>query len=214
MVASYSRQKGLAWHWRFVRVTLERMADAAKKLATYEDVLAAPRDMIAELVNGELFLSPRPAIKHAVASSKLGGQLVPKFDDGDGGPGGWIILDEPELHLGEHVLVPDLAGWKRTRMANAPDAAYIELEPDWICEVLSPSTAALDRIRKLPVYAAARIPHAWIVDPYARTLEVLGLDASIEPYTWRITESFEGTATVRAQPFDATELHLGRLWGE
>ncbi len=190
------------------------MSGAAKKLATYEDVLAAPANMVAELIGGELVLNPRPGVRHAVASSKIGGQLVPKFDDGDGGPGGWIILDEPELHLDEHVLVPDLAGWKRTRMPTAPDRPFIELSPDWVCEVLSPSTAALDRVRKLPIYASSRVQYAWLVDPVSKTLEVLSLDTSSTPSSWRIAQTFEGSASVAAQPFDAIDLHLGRLWAE
>ncbi len=193
---------------------LVNVSRAAKKVATYQDVLAAPDNTVAELIDGELQLSPRPALRHAMASSKIGGQLVTKFDDGDGGPGGWIILDEPELHLDEHVLVPDLAGWKRTRLAHVPDAAYIELAPDWVCEVISPSTAALDRVRKLPIYGSARVVHVWLVDPLSKTLEVLSLDTSTEPAAWKIVQTFEGSVSVRAQPFEAVELHLGRLWGD
>lgn len=190
------------------------MSGAAKKLATYEDVLSAPANMVAELIAGELVLNPRPGVRHAVASSKIGGQLVPKFDDGDGGPGGWIILDEPELHLNENVLVPDLAGWKRTRMPTPPDQPFIELSPDWICEVLSPSTAALDRVRKLPIYASSGVGHVWLVDPISKTLEVLSLDASTSSPSWRIAQTFEGSAVIAAKPFDVIDLQLGRLWGE
>lgn len=138
--------------------------------------------------------------------------LGPPFHHGDGGPGGWIILDEPELHLGDDVLVPDLAGWRRTRMHEVPEAAYFELAPDWICEVLSPSTAAFDRAEKLPIYANAKVGYTWLIDPKLRTLEVLKLDGNTSPPKRQIAQTFEGDGGVRAEPFEAIELSLGRLW--
>ncbi len=172
--------------------------------------MALADNVVGELVAGELFASPRPAGPHAVAGSALGGSLLPPFHFGDGGPGGWWILFEPELHLGEDVVVPDLAGWRRERMPRAPDGAFIELSPDWIVEVLSPSTARLDRVSKLPLYARAGVPHAWLVDPIARTLEVLKLEHA----RWTVMSAFGGSSVVRAEPFDAIELKLARLWGE
>jgi Uma2 family endonuclease len=177
------------------------------KRATYEDVLNAPENKVAEILDGELFLSPRPASRHAVAASRIGGILAP-FDDGPGGPGGWWILDEPELHFGEHVLVPDMAGWRRERMPAMPDVAFFTLAPDWICEVLSPSTERIDRSRKLRIYAGAGVAHAWLVKPTDRTLEVLRLRDGL----WTIVALWEDTAVVRAEPFEAIELELGRLW--
>jgi Uma2 family endonuclease len=177
------------------------------KRATYEDVLAAPENKVAEILDGELFLSPRPAPRHSVASSRLGGALVP-FEDGQGGPGGWWILDEPELHLGEHVVVPDLGGWRRERMPAIPDAAFFSLAPDWVCEVLSPSTERIDRGRKLKIYAEAGVAHAWFVNPVERTVEVLRLRDG----AWTIVAVCSGSDTVRVEPFDAIELALGRLW--
>ncbi|MDR2154115.1 MAG: Uma2 family endonuclease, partial [Burkholderiaceae bacterium] len=115
------------------------------KPATYEDLCALPPNRVGEIVRGVLYSHPRPASRHARSSSVLGGKLYPRFDEGDGGPGGWWILDEPELHLGDDVLVPDLGGWRRERMPVFPDVAWFDLAPDWICEVLSPSTARLDR---------------------------------------------------------------------
>src|SRR5205809_8041225 len=128
------------------------MADPAKRRATYDDVLAAPEHKVAEIIDGELILSPRPAMPHAAAASALGEELGPPFKRGRGGPGGWMILDEPEIHLGEHVVVPDIGGWRRERLPEVPAAAYLEVAPDWLCEVLSPSTRALDRGQKLRVY--------------------------------------------------------------
>jgi Uma2 family endonuclease len=177
------------------------------KRATYEDVLNAPENKVAEILDGELFLSPRPAPRHAVASSRLGRVLGP-FDEGPGGPGGWWILDEPELHFGEQVVVPDLAGWKRERMPTMPDEAFFTLPPDWVCEVLSPSTERIDRSRKLRIYAEAGVVYAWLVNPVERTLEVLRL----RERAWTIVAVLTGSDVVRAEPFDAIEVGLGDLW--
>lgn len=185
---------------------------AARKRATYQDVLDAPAHHVAEVIDGVLYVHPRPATPHAAASSALGDELGPPFKRGRGGPGGWIILDEPELHLGAEpdILAPDLAGWKRARMPAAPRAAFITLAPDWVCEVLSPSTAATDRAEKLPVYARERVPHVWLVDPLVQTLEVLRLDGD----GYRIAGVWRGEAAVRAEPFEAIELMLGVLWAD
>src|SRR6476646_4505786 len=107
---------------------------------TYADIEALPPNQVGEIVRGVLYANPRPASPHAAAASAVGEELGPPFKRGRGGPGGWVILDEPELHLGEDVLVPDLAGWRRERMPELPRAAFFTLAPDWACEVLSPST--------------------------------------------------------------------------
>jgi Uma2 family endonuclease len=180
------------------------------KRATYEDVLNAPEDKVAEILDGELFLSPRPAPRHAVAASVLGMALGNPFHQGAGGPGGWWILDEPELHFGDEIAVPDLAGWRRDRMPAIPDVAFFTLAPDWVCEVLSPSTERVDRGKKLRAYAAAGVTHAWLVKPSDRTLEVLRLREG----AWTIVAVWEDTAVVRAEPFEAIELELGRLWAD
>jgi Uma2 family endonuclease len=179
------------------------------KRATYEDVLSAPENKVAEILDGELFLSPRPAPRHLVASSRLG-PLLGSFGDDEGRPGGWWILHEPELHFGEDVLVPDLAGWRRERLPTMPESAFFAVAPDWICEVLSPSTERIDRSRKLRIYAQAGVCHAWLVNPVERTLEVLRLREG----AWTIVTVYSGTEGVRAEPFDAVELPLGRLWVE
>ena len=181
---------------------------SAKRPATYEDLLAVPDSLIAEIVDGELVTSPRPASRHVAAASALGVELGPPFGRGRGGPGGWIILDEPELHVVDQVLVPDLAGWRRERMPAIPDAAFFELAPDWVCEVLSPSTAALDRTRKWHHYARAGVNHLWFLDPAPQTLEVYRLDDG----TWRLVSSFAGDVKVRAAPFDAVEIDLAAIW--
>src|SRR5262249_43277111 len=137
-----------------------------KRRATYDDLCAVPDHLVAELIDGELFVSPRPALRHSLVTSRLGAQLGPAFDAPAGspdGPGGWMILYEPELHLGEDVLVPDLAGWRRIRMPVIPNTSYATLAPDWVCEVLSPSNTALDRARKMPIYAREAVGHAWLI---------------------------------------------------
>ena len=143
--------------------------------ATYQDVLDAPEHRIAEIVDGTLYTHPRPAPPHAVASSSLGSDLLTTFQFGRGGPGGWWIIFEPELHLGEDILVPDLAGWRRERMTELPDTAYFALAPDWVCEVLSASTRRHDLQEKRPVYAREGIGHLWLVEPTDRTLEAFEL---------------------------------------
>jgi Uma2 family endonuclease len=184
------------------------MAKIAKRRATYEDVIAAPEHMITEIVDGELVTQPRPAFPHARAAATVGGELHGPFDRGRGGPGGWIILYEPELHLHGDVLVPDLAGWRRERMPEMPDCSASELAPDWLCEVLSQSTAGTDRVRKMPVYAREGVRHVWLVDPSAQTLEAYRL----EDARWVQVGAWMGDARVRAEPFEAFELELAALW--
>lgn len=183
--------------------------DPARKLATYEDVLAAPPHKVAEVIRGSLSLMPRPKPTHTRVASRLGARLAP-FDDPSGDdPGGWVILDEPELHLGADIVVPDLAGWRRERMPEIPtDLAYFVMVPDWCCEVLSPSTEKMDRGEKAEIYAENGVPHYWLVHPELQTVEVLRLDGP----TYRIIRVFRGSDPVRMEPFDALEMSLDRLW--
>ncbi len=179
----------------------------AMKRATYEDVLNAPENKVAEILDGELFLSPRPASRHALAAWRLG-RVLGAFDDDPAGPKGWWLLNEPELHFGDHVVVPDMAGWRRERMPAVPEVPFFTLAPDWVCEVLSPSTERIDRGRKLRIYAEAGVAHAWFAKPKDRTLEVLRLRDGV----WTIVGLWEDAAVVRAEPFEAIDLELGRLW--
>lgn len=179
----------------------------AKRRATYEDLLGLPENVVGEIVDGSLHVSPRPATAHARAASELGVELGGPFGKGRGGPGGWLFLDEPELHLVGQVVVPDLAGWRRERMPELPHAPALELAPDWICEVLSPSTESFDRAKKLPVYAQAGVKHAWLVDPGLKTLEVFRLAGANWTLVGTLTEE-----KVRAEPFEAIELELAALW--
>jgi Uma2 family endonuclease len=184
------------------------MARPANKRATYADLMEVPSHLVAEIVDGELITSPRPAFAHARASSRLGVDLGGPFDRGRGGPGGWVILDEPELHLGGDVLVPDLAGWRRERMPTVPDVVGCELAPDWACEVISSSTERVDRARKMPIYAREKVPHLWLLNPLSQTLEGYELRGGM----WTLLGTHQGDALVRVPPFDAIELELGALW--
>jgi Uma2 family endonuclease len=184
----------------------------AQRRATYDDLLKVPDLLVAEILDGELFTSPRPAVPHAHASSVLRGVLDP-FDrrgGGPGGSGGWWILFEPELHFGADVLVPDLAGWRRERMPVLHNVAYVELAPDWVCEVVSPSTARIDRVRKVPIYAREGVGHVWLVDPLQQTLEVFRLEGR----RWVLMSTHGGAELVRSEPFEALELDLSRWWLE
>ena len=181
---------------------------ASPRRATYQDVLDAPAHRVAEIVDGTLYTHPRPAPPHAVASSYLGDELVGPFGKGRGGPGGWWIIDEPELHLGEDIVVPDLAGWRRERMAQLPDTAYFALAPDWVCEVLSASTRRLDLHGKRPVYAREAVRHLWLVDPTDRTLEAFELRDG----EWVLIASAKDDDPVGVPPFDAVTFSLGDLW--
>jgi Uma2 family endonuclease len=180
-----------------------------KKNATYDDLREVPDHFVAEMFTGDLYVSPRPALPHTRAASVLGAALMGPFDQGRNGPGGWLILDEPELHFGRDVLVPDLAAWRRTRLPAVPADAYLTLAPDWVCEVLSASTEEIDRGQKLRIYAREGVGHAWLIDPTRRTLEVLALDPRKQ---WGQHGVLEGRGNVRAAPFDALELELGALW--
>ena len=182
-----------------------------KRRATYDDVLAAPEHQVAEIIEGELILSPRPALRHARASTILGVQIGGAFDREVGDPpqpGGWWILDEPELHFGSDVVVPDLAGWRRER-APRGDIPWTDIPPDWLCETLSPSTVRIDRGGKLRIYGRAGVRYVWLIDPQIRTLEVLRLGSD---GLYAVVDVHAGTDAPRAEPFAEIELELARLW--
>ncbi|MBT8420313.1 MAG: Uma2 family endonuclease [Gammaproteobacteria bacterium] len=186
----------------------------AERLATYEDVLCASPECVAQLIHGQLHTLPRPAFRHALAGSHLGrvfgrgGMGGGNGGDDDNGSGGWWILDEPEIHLGHHVLVPDMAGWRRERMPTIPDVAYTEIAPDWVCEILSPSNARLDRVVKMPLYAQFGVGHLWLLDPKLQTLEVFALQEN----KWLLWETFKENDEVTTPPFEAMRFNLGVLW--
>lgn len=167
-----------------------------RRPATYQDVLDAPPHMVAEIANGRLHLHPRPALRHSRASFSMAGRLDAPFQRGEDGPGGWRFAIEPELHLGADLLVPDLAGWRRERLPVFPDAAAIELAPDWVCEILTPGTRRFDLTEKRELYRLASVAHLWLFDPDARTLESFALVAA----AWTLTGPSRTATTSAPRP--------------
>ena len=184
------------------------MAQPKPRPATYADIEALPPHVVGEILFGALHTHPRPAPRHAAASSAIGIELGNPFQRGRGGPGGWLFLDEPELHLDPHVIVPDIAAWRRERLPALPDTAFITTTPDWVCEVLSPSTRCVDRTDKLAIYGEFGIRHTWYVDPDARTLEVLALTTG----KWLVEATFKDADPVSAPPFAEHTFPLDALW--
>lgn len=184
------------------------MQETLARRATYADVEATPPHLVAEILFGRLVTHPRPAPRHAEVHFSLGGVLAGPFRNGIGGPGGWRFLTEPELHLGDDVAVSELAAWRIERLPELPDTAFINLAPDWVCEVLSPSTEKYDRGDKREIYAEAGIKYLWLIDPRIELLEVFEL---INGH-WSLRKSATGDAPVRAAPFEAIEFPLRLLW--
>jgi Uma2 family endonuclease len=182
---------------------------SVRRPAVYEDLIAVPEHLVAEIVDGDLHTSPRPSPRHALASSGLTADLLGPFDRGRGGPGGWWILAEPELHLSDDVVVPDLAGWRRARLPAMPAEAFVTVAPDWVCETLSPATERLDRGQKLAIYAREGVAHLWLLNPIAETLEAYRLEQG----RWLLLVTHSGDAAARIEPFDAIEIELWHLWG-
>jgi len=179
-----------------------------RRPATYEDIVALPPHVTGEVIDGELHVSPHPAIPQAYSRSTLGMDLGSAFMRGRGGPGTWWVLQQPEIHFGKDVVVPDLAGWRKSRLPAIPPEPFFSLTSDWVCEVLSPSTASFDRVKKMRVFAREGVGPAWLVDPAARTLEAYELSAG----RWTPLGAHERDEVVRAAPFGDIEIPLADLW--
>jgi Uma2 family endonuclease len=184
------------------------MIQPAAKPATYADLLAVPDHLVAEILYGMLYSRPRPAPRHAAAQVALGGELTGPYQRGRGGPGGWVFMSEPELHLGPHILVPDIAGWRVERLPTMPETAWVETVPDWVCEILSPATENIDRGKKLTIYGACGVAHCWLVNPTTKFLEAYELRDG----KWLLIETFAEGAEVAAPPFAAVPFPLTALW--
>lgn len=176
--------------------------------ATYRDLYSVPDHFVAEIVGGDLWATPRPVVRHSYVAAMLSSVLIPPFGEGRGGPGGWWILPECEVHFGGDVVVPDLAGWRRTTLRALSSEAFLTQAPDWACEILSPSTRKLDRVLKAGIYAREGVGHLWLVDPPRRSLEVLTLAAGV----YVPTVSLKDGELAVAEPFDAVPFPLQRLW--
>jgi Uma2 family endonuclease len=184
------------------------MAELAVRPATYSDLEAAPENMVAEIIEDVLEMHPRPRPRHARAANRLTRQLTNRFEEGEGGPGGWIFIIEPELHLGRHVVVPDLAGWHAERLIAEPEDAFIDISPDWVCEILSPSTVRLDRGAKRRIYAEVNVTHLWLLDPVEGALEAFALSGR----QWLLLTTIQRGEEVRVAPFDAASFPLDDLF--
>lgn len=181
---------------------------SVKRPATYADIQALPEHMVGEIIDGILYASPRPRSRHAHAAGEGLTDLKGPFQRGRGGPGGWWLLPEPELHLGKVIVVPDIAGWRRERLPVLLDVAHFELAPDWVCEVASPSTVRLDRGPKMAAYAQHGVNHLWLIDAVARTLETYRREGA----HWLLLRTFVDDEPVRGEPFDAVELSMTPWW--
>lgn len=186
------------------------MAEPLGVKQLYDTIEDLPEGVIGELINGQLHTQPRPSARHGLAESNLTADLVGRYSRGRGGPGGWWIIVEPELHLvrNQEVLVPDLAAWRRERLPELPDDQRFEVVPDWVCEILSPATASKDRQVKMPVYARYGVSYAWIVDPETATLEAHTLEGD----TWRQLVTYGGEDVVDAPPFPEAGFRVADLW--
>jgi Uma2 family endonuclease len=182
----------------------------AKKRASYEDLYTIPENMIGEIIDGELIVTPRPSGEHSNAAFALSAEIGPAYRFGRGGPGGWIILYEPEIKFGDNILVPDFAGWRKERFPGWPQENWFTMVPDWICEILSPSTARNDRINKMSIYARHEVQYLWLLDPRDRTLEIFRLKSG----EWVKLAGFAENDKVKAEPFDEVQLELGNFWIE
>ena len=178
--------------------------------ATYRDLCEVPDHLVAEILSGDLWVSPRPRPRHSHVLGALLCELMPPFQHGNGGPGGWHLLPEVELHLRGDVLVPDLAGWRTDRKLKLMERAHITQPPDWICEILSESTEKLDRGLKQRIYAREGIRHLWLADPEGRKIEVLKLSAGV----WAPVYTANEKAVLAAEPFEAVPFPLSRIWPE
>ena len=185
-------------------VATQRQQDLFAELADL------PTNMVGEIIEGALYVHPRPAPRHAKAQLSLGAQIDAPFSQRPGGPPGWILLNEPELHIGEHIVVPDIAGWRSERWSLPANQAFINIAPDWLAEILSPSTEKLDRSVKLDIYAEFGVKHCWYVHPVLRTLEVLELTNA----KWSRVAVFKDDDAVTAPPFESHTFNLGTLWLE
>lgn len=185
------------------------MTQPAKKKATYDDLYSIPENAVGEIIDGELLVAPRPSRKHTYAASYLDKEIGYPYQFGRGrGPGGWIIIVEPEIALGENILVPDLAGWKREKFPLSEETNWISATPDWVCEVLSPRTVRTDRTRKMKLYGQYGVSHVWLLDPEGETLEVFRLELGC----WVLLEVFGGNDMVCVEPFEAIEINLADIW--
>ncbi|MBF0102744.1 MAG: Uma2 family endonuclease [Desulfobacterales bacterium] len=184
------------------------MSLPAEREVCYDDLYSIPNSMIGQIIDGDLIAMPRPTYRHSNVVSALEDEIGPSYRRGRNGPGGWIILFEPEIQFGKNILVPDLAGWKKEHLPSPPETNWCEVSPDWVCEVLSPSTIRIDRIKKMNIYAAYNVPYVWLIHPIDKTFEVFKLEHG----RWILLSIHGENDKVRAEPFQEVEIDLNTLW--
>lgn len=179
-----------------------------EKPATYADLEALPPTVVGEILNGALRTRPCLPPRLGVAANTLLAELSGAFAPSEVDKRRWVFIYRPEFHFGSHVVVPDLAGWRIERLTPFPETAYFETPPDWVAQVLSPSTQAIDRTDKLSIYAETGVSHCWYIDPIAKTLEVMALTGG----RWLLVSALKDDAPVNAPPFEAHTFPLSVLW--
>lgn len=187
---------------------MDTPARRSKRSATYADVEAVPEHLVAEIIDGELLTHPRPSPRHSGAANVVSGKLTNPFQEGEGGPGGWVFFVEPEIMFGSDLLVPDIAGWRRERLPAYPEENFFRVTPDWLCEILSGSTEKRDRTLKMRIYGVAGVLHLWLIDPRLQIMEAFENDGG----RWRKIGDWNSADSVRAPPFDAISFSLAALW--
>jgi Uma2 family endonuclease len=184
------------------------MSIDSKYKELYRQLTELPENKVGEIIGGELIVSPRPGGPHAIAASSLGIEIGAPYQKARGGPGGWWIIDEPEIHLSDDVVVPDVAGWRKERMPQYPEDHRFTVPPDWVCEVFSPSSHRLDRAKKLPLYAREGIAYVWLVDPRAKTLEAYLLEKG----KWTLHGAYGEGDEAHMPPFEGISINIASLW--
>ena len=183
------------------------MPETIDKPATYADIEALPPNVVGEILFGRLVTHPRPTRRHGGAASILGVLLGGPYQLGVGGPGGWIFVDEPELHLGDDIVVPDIAGWRVERVTEPAEQAHFEVPPDWVCELMSPRTEAHDRGEKRRIYASNGVAHLWYFDPRVPLMEIF----ERQDMNWLLLDTIKEDGEINAPPFPELTFALDLL---
>lgn len=184
-----------------------RRAPPTRNSASAEDAFAnAPSNLRAELLHGTVLMAPAPAPLHQVHVAELLRRLSGYDRRGRGptDPGGWLIVPDPEVDLGEapDKFRPDVAGWRFERATFSLREPAITVAPDWVCEVLSPSTETIDRAIKAPLYASYGVEWLWLIDPEDCSIEVFHNDRG----TFRPTHTFRASSAGSLPPFEGAPM--------